>query len=158
MSRRRPKAATPTQRDPNASPRFVIEVANAKRNGPAYVHPGELVNGQVAVTAVGILVLFPSTDAEDTRVQLTSAQFKAYSYDLEAKVSGKYGCTRDIALSAVNPDTGERKSITFEEAAEIVALDLNDDAAALDDQARQAEEIQALADDRDEDEIAADEA
>lgn len=145
-----------------AAPRFVVEVANAKRNGPAYVHPGALVKGtdgrqQVAVTATGILVLHPSTDHDATRIQFTSQQFRDYSYELEAKSMGRFGCTKDVALSAVNPDTGERLPISFEEASDIVASNLNDDAAALADQAKQEAEIQKMADDRDEDEREADE-
>jgi len=136
--------------------RFVVEVSNAKRNGPAYVHPGALMNGGVCVTATGILVLHPSTDADATRVQLTAQQFRDYSYDLEGKSAGKFGCAKDVALHAVNPDTGERVPLSFAEARELVEQNLNDDEAALADQAKQEAEIQKLADDRDAEEREAD--
>ena len=142
-------------------PRFVIEVSNRKFSGPAYIHPGELVvdaNGRksIQVRAAGILLLHPNSETSPTRVQLTSEQFKQFSYDLEAKSEGKYGCAKEIDLFALDVDKQDRLQLSFAEAADMVASNVNDDEAALADQAKQAAEIEKLADDRDEEEIEAD--
>lgn len=134
--------------------KFVVEVTNVKRRGPAFVMPGRLVTGsdgrpRVEVSASGVLVLDPSED-QPTRVRLTSAQFQEYSYDLEGKSEGKYGCERELQLNAVDVQTGERAVLSYREAAELVAANLNDDAAALEDQAKQAAELAKAASDLEE--------
>lgn len=149
-------------------PRFVIEVSNPDRNAPAFVHPGELVpvttldaHGdrvpvfregqpvmQVQVQATGLLVLDPSGPRETSRIALTSEQFRQFSYDLEGKSEGKYGCDRSIELHAANADTGERMRISYAEAAELVAQSVTDDAAAIADQKKKAAEWAAACDDR----------
>lgn len=136
--------------------KFVIEVSNIKRSGPAFVYPGRLVpvldaegkqiGQQVEVSALGILVLDPS-EHQDTSVKLTGEQFQKYSYDFEGKTEGKHGCERELALHAVDVETGERQTITFAEALEIIAADLNNDEAAKADQAKQAEEFAKAASD-----------
>lgn len=133
--------------------RLVIEVSNIKRRGPAFVYPGRLVSDEngaqrVEVSQTGVLVMDPS-EHQDTSLKLTSAQFNAHSYELEGKSEGKYGCDRELKLHAVNLDSGERHPLTFAQAAEIVAENLNDDAAAEADQAKQAAEFAAA--DKDED-------
>ncbi len=131
--------------------KFVIEISNIRRRGPVVVHPGKLVEDaaapggkRVEVSRVGVLVLDPS-EHEDTSIKLTGEQFQAHSYSLEAKLEGKHGCERELAAHAVDVETGEKQAITYAEAAEIIAADLNNDEAALADQAKQAAEFDAAA-------------
>lgn len=156
--------------------RFVIEIQNGKYDAPAFVHPGRLIpcterNAQgeqvpvmrdgkpvmtLSVTATGVLVLHPGTRQNPSAVRVTSEQFREFSYEIEAKAEGKYGCEKEIEIYAVDADTGEKVRYSYAQAAELVEANLNDDAAALADQKRQDEEIQKLADSRDEEEKRAD--
>lgn len=137
-------------------PRFVIEVSNPSRYVPAFVHPGELVGGTVVAAVTGLLVLDPSGPREVSRIALTAEQFRQYSYDLEGKSAGKYGCEKSIELHAADADTGERMPVTYAEAAELVRERVTDDDAALADQAKKAAEWAQACDDRDAEEKEAD--
>jgi len=138
-------------------PKFVIEVSNVKRRGPAFVYPGRLMPdpaggpARVEVSALGVLVLDPSEN-QDTSVRLTSAQFLNYSYEIEGKTHGKYGCDRDLKLHAVDVESGEKLELSYAEALDIVVQGINDDAAAEADQKKQADELAKAALDLEEDE------
>ncbi len=140
--------------------KFVIEISNIKRRGPAFVHPGKLIedpaapNGKrVEVSQTGVLVLDPS-EHEDTSIKLTGEQFQSHSYSIEAKTEGKFGCERELALHVVDVETGEKQAISYAEASELVAEKLNDDDAALAEQVRKAAEFDAAAKDDDDEEDA----
>lgn len=124
------------------SKKYLVEVANAKRRGPAYVH---------ADNSSGVLFL-----DEDSRVPITAEQFAAFSFELEAKAEGKKGCAKEVRLYATDPTTGESMPISFDDAKGLFAQRLIDDEAALTEQAKQAAELNKLADDRDEEEREAD--
>lgn len=136
-------------------PRYVIEVSNPNRNAPAFVHPGELVGKSVQCAVTGLLVLDPA-GREPTRLALTAEQFRQFSYDLEGKSEGKFGCEKSIELHAADPDTGERVQLSFADASELFKKDLIDDAAALENQKKQAAEWAKACDDRDAEEKEAD--
>ena len=130
--------------------KYVIEVVNIRTDGgPVYVRPN--------ATGPGMLFLSPNAIDAETRVRITAQQFQDLSYDLEGFSEGKHGVTKQIGLELRNVETGERDRVAFSEAAEMVKAGLNDDAAALADQQRQADEIAKLEADKDEDDLAEDE-
>ncbi len=122
--------------------RYVIEVVNTRRDGGPVYLSGLALN----------LLLTPSTDETETRIKITSEQFKLLAYDLEGFEGGKFGVPKQIALYLLDLDTGASERITFEQALKVITGGVNDDAAALADQNKQAAELDRLCSDLDQDE------
>ncbi len=94
-------------------------------------------------TALPCLDMAPAGPAKPSRIPVTSAQFRALARDIEGHAEGKFGVARDLQLWVCDLDSGERERTTFAQAAQVIELNMLEDSAAAELQAKQAAEVEA---------------